>query len=165
MVLDEIGCCPAPLAHEEWLVGFEKSLSKNPIFFEPCGCLGVVLVSLSGQNFGSVTGHPPTGRCQKFVHLVTGHTPPDELIEMVQYSQASYPPLGFLLYLSFTFLFHFFIADCDWTWLYVVLLFQSTYCHLLPLLLQFCACIHPSRHQLFNFSLRCSGLIYVNNVN
>ena len=50
----------------------------------PCDACGVLatltFLSLSrdlviGRKFLSVTRHLPTGRCQNFVHLVTGHTP------------------------------------------------------------------------------------------
>ena len=52
-----------------------KTIVQKPIFFSSPVGLGVVLAALSGQYFWSVTGHPPTGQCQKFIHLVTGHTP------------------------------------------------------------------------------------------
>jgi len=64
--------CPA--SHEEW------SASKNHWQKKIWGNLLVRPIYLPnpkvvGQNFWPVTGHPSTGRCQNFVHLVTGHTP------------------------------------------------------------------------------------------
>ena len=44
VVSDEIGCCP--VSHKEWSA-LKTHCPKTLFFFEPCGCLGVVLASLT----------------------------------------------------------------------------------------------------------------------
>ena len=69
-----------------YLVSFRIWSISYMLLTLPCDACGVLatltflslsrdLVIASGRKFLSVTCHLPTGRCQNFIHLVTGHTP------------------------------------------------------------------------------------------
>ena len=52
-----------------------KNNREKPDFFRALRVPKISkMANLNGRNFLLVTGHMLTGRCQNFVHLVTGHT-------------------------------------------------------------------------------------------